>query len=51
MISSPWIYQRTCEELNLDQSLISVKILFNAKMDTTKGMRIENDGNVVVYMH
>ena len=45
------LLEKICKELNLDQSLTSIKILFDDKIDTRKGMRIENDGNVVVYMH
>ena len=45
------LLEKICKELNVDRILTFVKILFNAKIDITKEMRIENDGNVGVYIH
>ena len=39
------------KELNVDRRLSFVKILINAKMDTTREMKIENDDNIGVYVH
>ena len=45
------LLEKIWKELNLDWSLTYVKILFDAKMDRSKGIRIETDSNVAVYMY
>lgn len=39
------------KELALDSSESSLNILFDTKMDTSRGMTIENDNNVAIYMY
>ncbi|XP_062092987.1 uncharacterized protein LOC133798608 [Humulus lupulus] len=39
------------KELRLNESLISTNLIFDANMDTNKGMKIESDENLQVYLN
>ena len=44
------LVEKTYKELRLDQKLTSIQISFDAKIETSKGMKIESDENVEVYV-
>ncbi|XP_062073964.1 uncharacterized protein LOC133778144 [Humulus lupulus] len=45
------LVEKIYKELSLNENLISTNMLFDAKMDTSKGMKIESDDNLQVYLN